>query len=83
MIARKNSGCAGIIKHEENGLLFETPEEFIQELDHVCQDREYRAQLERSSKELVYLCYMIFSYYEKLGMIEKEKNLLKRVVNSF
>lgn len=56
MIARKNNGCAGIIKHEENGLLFETPEEFIQELNHVCQDQEYRRQLERSSKELVCMC---------------------------
>lgn len=55
MIARKNSGCVAIIKHEENGLLFDTPEEFIEELDHVCQDQEYRKQLERSSKELTSL----------------------------
>lgn len=51
VIARKNSGCQAIIHHGENGLLFETPEEFIELLDRVRSQEGVREQLERSSKQ--------------------------------
>lgn len=51
MIARNNSGCKSLIHSGINGILFETPEECIQAIDKIIQDKKYREELERSSKE--------------------------------
>lgn len=51
VIARNNTGCKSLIHSGINGLLFETPEEFIEKLDMIVQNKEVREQLEKSSKE--------------------------------
>ena len=51
MIARNNSGCKSLIHSGINGLLFETPAECIQAIDKIVQDKNYREELEKSSKE--------------------------------
>lgn len=40
-----------MIRDGVSGLLFDTPEQFIQQLDRALSDEEYRKQLEQSSFE--------------------------------
>lgn len=55
VIARNNSGCKSLIHSGINGLLFETPAECIQAIDKIIQDKNYREELEKSSKEYDFL----------------------------
>ena len=46
-----------MIRNGVSGLLYETPEEFIQLLDHVLSDENYRHKLEQSSFEFAFLSW--------------------------
>ena len=69
LIARSNSGNCAVIRNGVSGLLYETPEEFIQLLDHVLSDENYRHKLEQSS----------FDYLTSQGLLENEKHELQRI----
>lgn len=51
VLARGNSGCKAIICHEKNGLLFDTPEEFVCQLNRLHENDEYRIKLGKESKK--------------------------------
>ena len=51
MLARNNSGNASVIQNGVNGLLFDSPPEFIQLVDKLFSDNDYRAKLEASTVE--------------------------------
>ncbi|XP_028396617.1 glycosyltransferase 1 domain-containing protein 1-like [Dendronephthya gigantea] len=53
VLARKVPGNESVIKHNENGLLFETPEEFITFAKQVAFDGKYRDRLTMGGKEYI------------------------------
>ena len=61
LIARSNSGNCAVIRNGVSGLLYETPEEFIQLLDHVLSDENYRHKLEQSSFEFAFLSWPLLA----------------------
>ncbi|CBK22584.2 uncharacterized protein [Blastocystis hominis] len=70
IFARNNSGNSAVIRDGISGLLYDTPEQFIQQLDHALSDKEYRNHLEQSS----------FEYLLSQGLIENEKRELLRIL---
>ena len=51
MLARNNSGNASVIQNGVNGLLFDSPMEFIQLVDKLFSDDNFKAKLESSTVE--------------------------------
>lgn len=63
IFARNNSGNRAVIRDGVSGLLFDTPEQFIEQLDHVLSDKEYRNHLEQSSFEYFQPVYLIIKVF--------------------
>ncbi|XP_046840962.1 glycosyltransferase 1 domain-containing protein 1-like isoform X2 [Xenia sp. Carnegie-2017] len=53
VIARKIAGNESLIKHEENGLLFETTQEFLSLAKRVAYDDEYRDKIKKGGKKYI------------------------------
>ena len=82
IIARNNPGNASVIVHGINGLLYDTPYEFISLVDKLLTDPVYKQDLERSAKQLSFDMSLNCRYYRDSSLYEKEKESIGAILES-
>jgi len=76
VLASHIPGNQAIVKNEEDGLLFETEEEFIKKAERLIRDKDLRKRLGRKAKE------KIKKYHTPRGELDEHMKIYKRLLSS-
>ena len=82
IIARNNPGNASVIVNGVNGLLYDTPEEFILLVDKILAEPIYKQTLENSARQLSLYVQLNSRYYEDSSLFEKEREQIRSILES-